>query len=92
MPDIISGLCTISELLHADTVVMASSGWGLCKRRMADILPKVSLGEKRSAHPRARSSEDALEMTEAKLLPRCKSSDCQPPETHKFFCIYSFNL
>lgn len=46
MPDIISGLCTISELLHADTVVMASSGWGLCKRRMADTLPKVSLGEK----------------------------------------------
>lgn len=42
MPDIISGLCMISELLHADTVVMASSGWGLCKRRMADTLPKVS--------------------------------------------------
>ena len=51
MPDIIFGLCTILELLHADTVVMASSGWGLCKRRMADTFPRLSLGEKLKCPP-----------------------------------------
>lgn len=76
MPDIISGLYTISKMFHVDTVIRASSRWGaMQKKKGRHPPPKLSQGEKLNAHFRTRPSVAAVERTEAKFLPGCKRSD-----------------